>query len=110
MKYLNSFKLSKDDPESTYDPKFEGSNNDTTRKGREKIANNFCQKVQVCEKSLEIKWWHQAYIITQFNGTECFKNVNNCLNTNIYSYLETSGSQSSNLYLKAAHFFNSSVN
>ncbi len=26
------------------------------------------------------------------------KNVNNCLNTNIYSYLETSGGQSSNLY------------
>ncbi len=24
------------------------------------------------------------------------KNVNNCLNTNIYSYLETSGGQSSN--------------
>jgi len=27
-----------------------------------------------------------------------FKNVNNHLNTNIYSYLETSGGQSSNLY------------
>ncbi len=26
----------------------------------------------------------------KFNGTTCFKNVNNCLNTNIYSYLETS--------------------
>ncbi len=26
-----------------------------------------------------------------------FKNVNNCLNTNIYSYLETSGGQSYNL-------------
>ncbi len=25
------------------------------------------------------------------NGTVSFKNVNNCLNTNIYSYLETSG-------------------
>ncbi len=38
------------------------------------------------------------------------KNVNNCLNTNIYSYLETSGGQSSNLYLNAVHFFNTSVN
>jgi hypothetical protein len=28
-----------------------------------------------------------------------FKNVNNCLNTSICSYLETSGGQSSNLYL-----------
>ncbi len=32
------------------------------------------------------------------------KNVNNYLNTNIYSYLETSGGQSSNLYLKVVHF------
>ena len=36
-------------------------------------------------------------------------NVNNYLNTNIYSYLETSGGQSSNLYLKVVHFFNTSV-
>jgi hypothetical protein len=28
-----------------------------------------------------------------------------CLNTNIYSYLETSGGQSSRLYLKVVHFF-----
>ncbi len=32
-------------------------------------------------------------------------NVNNCLNTNIYSYLETTGGQSSNLYLNVVHFF-----
>jgi len=38
------------------------------------------------------------------------KYVNNYLNTNIYSYLETSGGQSSNLYLKAVHFSNTSVN
>ncbi len=38
------------------------------------------------------------------------KNVRNCLNTNIYSYLETSGGQSSNLYLNVVHFFNASVN
>jgi len=38
------------------------------------------------------------------------KVVNNCLNTNIYSYLETSGGQSSNLYLNVIHFFNTSVN
>jgi hypothetical protein len=38
-----------------------------------------------------------------------FKNVNNCLNTNIYSYLETSGGQSCNLYLNVVHFFNASV-
>jgi len=44
------------------------------------------------------------------NGTAPFKNVNNCLNMSIYSYSETSGSQSSNLYLNAVHFFNTSVN
>ncbi len=42
-----------------------------------------------------------------YDGT---KIVNNYLNTNIYSYLETSGSQSSNLYLNVVHFFNTSVN
>jgi hypothetical protein len=39
-----------------------------------------------------------------------FKNENKYLNTNIYSYLETSGSQSSKLYFDAVHFFNTSVN
>ena len=39
------------------------------------------------------------------DGTAHLKNVNNCLNTKIYSYLETSGGQSSNLYLNVAHFF-----
>ncbi len=33
----------------------------------------------------------------------------NYLNTNIYSYLETSGGQSYNIYLNAIHFFNNSV-
>jgi hypothetical protein len=37
-------------------------------------------------------------------------NVNNCLNTNIYSYLETSGGQSSNLYLNVVQLFKTSVN
>jgi hypothetical protein len=34
------------------------------------------------------------------------KNVNNCLNANISSYLETSGGQSSNQYLNVVHFIN----
>jgi len=38
------------------------------------------------------------------------RNVSNYLNANIYSYLETSGGQSSNLYLNVVHFFNISVN
>jgi hypothetical protein len=44
------------------------------------------------------------------NGTARFKNVNNCLNTNIYSYLQTSGGQSYYLYLNVPHFFNIGVN
>jgi hypothetical protein len=35
---------------------------------------------------------------------------NNCFNTNIYSYLETSGGQSLYQYLNVVHFFNTSVN
>jgi len=34
------------------------------------------------------------------------KNVNNCMNINTYSYLETSGGQSSNPYLNVVHFLN----
>ncbi len=37
------------------------------------------------------------------------KNVNNCLNTNIYPYLKTSGGKNSNLYLNGVHFFYDSV-
>ncbi len=40
---------------------------------------------------------------------QALKNVNDCLNTNIYSYLETSGGQSSNAYLNVVHFFNTRV-
>ncbi len=39
------------------------------------------------------------------NGTTRFKNVNNCLNSNFCSYLETAGGQSYNLYLNVVHFF-----
>ncbi len=37
------------------------------------------------------------------------KIVNNCFNTNIYTYLETSGGQSSNQYLNVVNFFNTSL-
>jgi hypothetical protein len=33
-----------------------------------------------------------------------FKNVNNYFHTNIYTFSETSGGQSSNLYLNVVHF------
>jgi hypothetical protein len=37
------------------------------------------------------------------------KIANNGFNTNIYSYLEISGGQSLNQYLKVVHFFNTSA-
>ncbi len=42
-------------------------------------------------------------------GQLALKNVNNCLNTDIYSDLETCRGQSSNLYLNV-HFFNAGFN
>jgi hypothetical protein len=44
------------------------------------------------------------------NGTARFKKCKNCLNTNNYSYLETYGGQSSNLFLNFVHLINTSVN
>jgi hypothetical protein len=38
------------------------------------------------------------------------KIVNKCLNTTIYSYLEASGGQSCNPYLKFVNFFNTNLN
>jgi hypothetical protein len=40
----------------------------------------------------------------------CLKNAKNGLNTNIYSYLETSDGQSYNLYLNVVHLYDASVN
>ncbi len=55
---------------------------------------------------------HKNKKLKQNNAMEqrALKNVNNGLHTNTYSYLETSGGQSYNLYLNVAHFFNTSVN
>jgi hypothetical protein len=46
----------------------------------------------------------------QITELHALKKGSNCLNTCIYSYLETSGSQSFNPYLNVVHFFNTSVN
>jgi len=52
----------------------------------------------------------KSYKRLLINGTVHFKKVSNYLNTNIYSYFETSGGQSSNQYLNVVHYFNTSVN
>jgi hypothetical protein len=49
--------------------------------------------------SLTFKRYRKAKTINNvFNETVRFKNVSNYLNTNIYSYLGTSGGKSSNQY------------
>ncbi len=53
-----------------------------------------------------LRKWNSQF----FHGTARFKNVNNNLNTNIYSYLGTSGGQTSNPYLNVVNFFNTRVN
>ena len=71
--------------------------------------NSYCGKIRgplTCLNLLGILYslayhglWN-AYTMKQ----HVFKNVNNCLNTNIYSYLEMSGGKSFILYLYGVHF------
>ncbi len=51
----------------------------------------------------------EQHTLHSSNETASLKNVSNCWNTNIYSYLETSGGKNSNIYLKVVHFFNTIV-
>jgi hypothetical protein len=44
-------------------------------------------------------------VVTFKMEQHALENVSNCLNNNIYYYLETSGGQSFNQYLNAIHFF-----
>jgi hypothetical protein len=47
-------------------------------------------------------------ILTMALEQGALNNVNNGLNTNIYSYLETSGGKGYNMYLNVVNFFNDS--
>jgi hypothetical protein len=47
------------------------------------------------------------FVLSRTMEQHALENVNNSLNTNIYSYLETSGNQSSYLYLNVIRFLNS---
>jgi hypothetical protein len=70
---------------------------------RNKIA-HFLKSSQAVAKAKNFK-----ISISKLSGTASFKNVNNCLNTNIYSYLEASGDHIYNLYLNIVHFFSTPV-
>jgi hypothetical protein len=73
---------------------------------RKKVLRNFINPIFIHNQSKKRSRSHQSCSIEQ----RSLKNENNYLNTNIYSYLETSGGQSCNLYLNVVHFFNTSVN
>jgi hypothetical protein len=66
---------------------------------------------QCCHSNLSVKKVVSPlpFFVSLTMEKRALKNVNNSLNTNIYSYLETSVGQSYNLYLNVVHFFNTSV-
>jgi hypothetical protein len=64
----------------------------------------------LCANKSALKWTQTCQLHLNPMEQHTFKNINNCLNTNIYSYLQTSGGQSSNPYLNVVHFFNNRVN
>jgi hypothetical protein len=71
------------------------------------------QKVNKAEELIDLhKHCLMLSLAWQLTSMEqhTLKNVNNCLNTNIYCYLVTSGGQSSNKCLNVVHFFNTSAN
>ncbi len=53
--------------------------------------------------------WESKYLQLIQMEQRTLKKVNNYFNTNIYSFLETSGGQSSILYLNVVHFLNTSI-
>ncbi len=70
----------------------------------------------VLSKIVQMVFFHTTFVPTNLLITlvlmeqHAFKNVNNSLNTNVYSYSETSNCEICNLYLNIIHFFNTSVN
>ncbi len=84
------------------------SYNEWTRK-KESFYKKYSSSKYIVNLSLMVTYLKYKPLF-YFNGTSYFKNVNNYFNANIYSYLETSGGQSSNLYLNAVHFFNDNAN
>jgi len=76
----------------------------------EKKCSKLKQKINII---WELSFWFLSTTIYYIKGIinavieqRTLKNINNYLNTNIYSHLETSGGQSSMLYLNVVHFLN----
>ncbi len=66
-------------------------------------------KLQTCRRHIRTRGLVMLELQASTMKKHALKNVSNCLNTNICSRLETSGGQSSKLYLNIVHFSNSSV-
>ncbi len=66
-------------------------------------------EISFCIASLNNEIFRIDRILPLSNGTVRFKNVNNCLYANVYSYSETSGGISYDPYLNVVHFFNARV-
>ncbi len=63
-----------------------------------------------CRQVAALDRFYNVYTVKSHRAEQgALKDVNNCLKTNIYFYFETSGRQSSNLYLNIVHFFNINV-
>ncbi len=77
----------------------------TTVKSFTVKGTNFTQTIERFDKLVDraIKEYSRDNSLMEQHA---LKKVNNCLNTNIYSYLETSGRQSSNPYLNIVHCLN----
>jgi hypothetical protein len=68
---------------------------------KEKQTADSCHPIQTSKYN---NWFWDRALCKILMEQHALKNLNNCLNTNIYSYLETSGGQSSNLYLHVVPF------
>jgi hypothetical protein len=79
------------------------------RRGGQSLAKectNYIKLNRVKLREASISRSELAFLMKQ----HALKNVNNCLSTNIYSYLEISGGQSYILYFNVVNSFNTSVN
>jgi hypothetical protein len=64
----------------------------------------YLQTTYVCTGGSGVFAFKSDYLAFAPMEQRALKNVNNCLNTNIYSYIDTPGGQSSNPYLNVVHF------
>jgi hypothetical protein len=75
---------------------------------KEKVLYNLHQRGE-CKCSFSNYNFFSMLVLKAVMEQHTLEIVKNYLNTNIYSYLETCGGRSSNLYLNVVHISNTSV-